>query len=218
MRALSSVVTVAERPPHPLMIQALPSVASPYFSIGEHMALIKCPECGNEVSDKAVSCPRCGCPIAAQETHGSSPIAESTSTESNQEVAGKAVGGLIHGKKFWIVAAAIVVVAVACYFVYRSVVPQYSGLPEQVASQVGYVSDGEEFGPRVRVAISIYPGADEGDDTVMMWDPDEEYIVGFAHLSEPLTQREYGREEIVGTVTSCDGEDEFDLKDASLVD
>lgn len=27
------------------------------------MALIKCPECGNEVSDKAASCPRCGCPI-----------------------------------------------------------------------------------------------------------------------------------------------------------
>ena len=27
------------------------------------MALIKCPECGKEVSDKALSCPKCGCPI-----------------------------------------------------------------------------------------------------------------------------------------------------------
>lgn len=27
------------------------------------MALIKCPECGNEISDKAYSCPKCGCPI-----------------------------------------------------------------------------------------------------------------------------------------------------------
>lgn len=27
------------------------------------MALIKCPECGREVSDKATSCPTCGCPI-----------------------------------------------------------------------------------------------------------------------------------------------------------
>ena len=27
------------------------------------MALIKCPECGNEVSDKALSCPKCGFPI-----------------------------------------------------------------------------------------------------------------------------------------------------------
>lgn len=33
------------------------------------MALIKCNECGNEVSDKAMSCPKCGAPIAsAQET------------------------------------------------------------------------------------------------------------------------------------------------------
>lgn len=28
------------------------------------MALIKCPECGREISDKAVSCPGCGCPVA----------------------------------------------------------------------------------------------------------------------------------------------------------
>ena len=27
------------------------------------MALIKCLECGHEISDKAVSCPKCGCPI-----------------------------------------------------------------------------------------------------------------------------------------------------------
>lgn len=27
------------------------------------MALIKCSECGCEVSDKAVACPNCGCPI-----------------------------------------------------------------------------------------------------------------------------------------------------------
>lgn len=27
------------------------------------MALIQCKECGNEISDKAQTCPRCGCPI-----------------------------------------------------------------------------------------------------------------------------------------------------------
>lgn len=26
------------------------------------MALIKCPECGKEISDKALACPNCGCP------------------------------------------------------------------------------------------------------------------------------------------------------------
>ena len=28
------------------------------------MALMNCPECKIEVSDKAASCPKCGCPIA----------------------------------------------------------------------------------------------------------------------------------------------------------
>lgn len=28
------------------------------------MALVKCQECGKEVSDKAANCPNCGCPIA----------------------------------------------------------------------------------------------------------------------------------------------------------
>lgn len=27
------------------------------------MALIKCPECGKKISDRAASCPQCGCPI-----------------------------------------------------------------------------------------------------------------------------------------------------------
>jgi len=30
------------------------------------MALIKCPECGNNVSDKAKNCPHCGNPINSQ--------------------------------------------------------------------------------------------------------------------------------------------------------
>ena len=32
------------------------------------MALIKCEECGKEVSEKAVSCPNCGNPIAKEES------------------------------------------------------------------------------------------------------------------------------------------------------
>jgi predicted amidophosphoribosyltransferase len=27
------------------------------------MALIKCPECGKEISDLAKACPSCGCPV-----------------------------------------------------------------------------------------------------------------------------------------------------------
>lgn len=32
------------------------------------MALIKCPECGNKVSDKANACPKCGYPNNKKET------------------------------------------------------------------------------------------------------------------------------------------------------
>ena len=34
------------------------------------MALIKCPECGTEVSDKAVACPRCAYPISEMANKG----------------------------------------------------------------------------------------------------------------------------------------------------
>ena len=30
------------------------------------MALIKCSECGKEISDKAIACPNCGCPNVAK--------------------------------------------------------------------------------------------------------------------------------------------------------
>jgi TM2 domain-containing membrane protein YozV len=35
------------------------------------MALISCPECATNVSDKALSCPSCGCPISAPSTPSS---------------------------------------------------------------------------------------------------------------------------------------------------
>ncbi len=38
------------------------------------MALISCPECGTEVSDKAGACPKCGCPISRSSP--SQPVAQ----------------------------------------------------------------------------------------------------------------------------------------------
>ena len=42
------------------------------------MAMIKCPECGKEISNLANSCPNCGVPIRSytQKSRGSSPVAK----------------------------------------------------------------------------------------------------------------------------------------------
>ena len=38
-----------------------------------NMALIKCPECGREISDKALTCPNCGFPINTGNNYNYSP-------------------------------------------------------------------------------------------------------------------------------------------------
>ena len=48
------------------------------------MALISCPECGKQISDRATACPDCGCPIS---TAPAAPVA--TPAESNAEKAAK---------------------------------------------------------------------------------------------------------------------------------
>jgi len=38
------------------------------------MALIKCPECSAEISDKAHNCPKCAYPISKPITHNKPPV------------------------------------------------------------------------------------------------------------------------------------------------
>lgn len=47
------------------------------------MALIKCPECGREISDKATTCPHCGCPVEVQD---SSLLAEKDEPISSKQL------------------------------------------------------------------------------------------------------------------------------------
>ena len=51
------------------------------------MALIKCTECGNEVSDKATSCPKCGAPIAGLSIGTSTQTIEQTSKKLKAQYA-----------------------------------------------------------------------------------------------------------------------------------
>lgn len=43
------------------------------------MALIKCPECGKEISDKAIRCPSCGYPIERNSDEKHAPLLTSFS-------------------------------------------------------------------------------------------------------------------------------------------
>ena len=50
------------------------------------MALIKCPECGKEISDRAQACIHCGCPIAADNIQGQVMIKVSKHPRESQVV------------------------------------------------------------------------------------------------------------------------------------
>lgn len=61
------------------------------------MALIQCPECKTEISDKAVSCPKCGNPMAV-----SPPTIPLKDTQKNLKFAGKcAFMGFLLGFVIW---------------------------------------------------------------------------------------------------------------------
>ena len=47
------------------------------------MALIKCPDCGKEITDKATNCVHCGCPINIPQ---SSYDDENVNTQSSEEI------------------------------------------------------------------------------------------------------------------------------------
>jgi len=49
------------------------------------MALIRCPECGQKVSDKAMHCPNCGCPVLKKHKGGEVRI-RMTPIRSRQKV------------------------------------------------------------------------------------------------------------------------------------
>jgi len=73
------------------------------------MALIKCEECNNEVSDKAVACPKCGAPVSvtAQDPTDLGRIRVVTTTEAHLEQDAELVRGfwgviILVGAAAWI--------------------------------------------------------------------------------------------------------------------
>lgn len=70
------------------------------------MALMKCPECGKDVSDRAVSCPNCGCPISLDTN-----IGIEKNTEDNEMK-------VKMNTKYMIISYIVFVVALICVFVF----------------------------------------------------------------------------------------------------
>ena len=62
------------------------------------MALIACPDCSREVSDKAPSCPHCGTPIASAQEHQQVGVPLMTVQETSKRLKGHI---LIAAVLFW---------------------------------------------------------------------------------------------------------------------
>lgn len=71
------------------------------------MAMIKCPDCGKDISDRATACPNCGCPLAAKQVSETVIYSEKTNNNSKKEK---------NGIVFATVAVVIIVIAAALIF------------------------------------------------------------------------------------------------------
>ena len=61
------------------------------------MALIKCPECGKEISDRAPSCVNCGCPIQSQNAE-SKVVIKALKHPNESHVIGYSLGTPMYGR------------------------------------------------------------------------------------------------------------------------
>lgn len=65
------------------------------------VAMIRCPECGNDVSDKAQSCPNCGCPVEVLSPNGTVKIKVSVLKASSGYNGNQKVSILSDGNILW---------------------------------------------------------------------------------------------------------------------
>lgn len=101
------------------------------------MALIKCSECGKEISDRASSCPHCGCPVVGTEELVDKPVVEKGDSEGKTEETKSGEIKLKEKKKLSkkgiiaITLAAVVIAAVAiAYYVLTTDSRNYNSAKE----------------------------------------------------------------------------------------
>lgn len=103
------------------------------------MALIKCPECGKEISDKAVSCPNCGNPL----NNNSDEILNTQETTAiNKGVHTETKNNNTKNKRILIIVisiVAIIMVGVICFMLTNAPNKEYEAKAAQCISSVQQV-------------------------------------------------------------------------------
>ena len=129
------------------------------------MAMIKCPECGKDMSDKAAACPNCGCPIedikariseieaekaekerAKKEEKKAKEVAEEIKRQQKEE-AKKAITPEMKKKRVIVVGTIVVVAAVAGIlgWYYGIKLPKEQSYSEYLASVNRYIDSTNEY-------------------------------------------------------------------------
>ena len=81
------------------------------------MALIPCPECAREVSDRAIACPGCGHPIAAAAPNGRA-IHGGNAADIARTGGKVATTWLLAGQVHWVVRGLVALVAILALFLF----------------------------------------------------------------------------------------------------
>ena len=145
------------------------------------MALIECPECRNQISNKAPACPQCGVPIA------STLSALTTETTASPEVSGSAKKGFKIHPAFLVL---LVVAAAVIFWLWRSATsdraaPPSAGLsgalrqPDKLVDERIELNEGQSTfysfrlrtDARVRVQVTAEP---KNVDVMLMSKEDQE--------------------------------------------
>lgn len=145
------------------------------------MALIECPECKNQISDKASACPKCGVPIA------STPSTPTTETPASPEVSGLAKKAFKVRPVFLVL---LIVAAAGVFWFWRSATsdraaPPSAGLsgalrqPKKLVDERIELNEGQSMSysfrlgtdSRVRVQVTAEP---KNVDVMLMSKEDQE--------------------------------------------
>lgn len=136
------------------------------------MALIKCNECGHEVSDKASVCPNCGCPLVKEKicTECGQPIPDNVSECPNcgapQSQGVLSLPQKNNKKKWQFYAAILIVVSVILYMHHKC---QTSTVDTQLTTTERDFSTVEKARQNIEGTIWTYTKVIGEDDTFNLW-------------------------------------------------